>query len=164
MDKQEYNNVRNLVIDIHSDISPSNVVLYKDSIEDTILVCRLISNSYYYTIPENAKIRVSINDIEIDSSNIVIINRFKGLFKIKLNNTLFDTIDTQYEVNIDVYFANSDIGYGDSGLLHLQTTVFYSSGEDTLNQSVQSIRFPNTNYNIPNNPSPDWDEFLKQNG
>ena len=65
MNKQEYNNIRNLVIDIHSDISPSNVVLYKDSIEDTILVCRLISNSYYYTIPENAKIRVSINDIEI---------------------------------------------------------------------------------------------------
>ena len=55
MNKQEYNNVRNLVIDIHSDISPSNVVLYKDSIEDTILVCRLISKSYYYTIPEGSK-------------------------------------------------------------------------------------------------------------
>lgn len=162
MNKQEYNNVRNLVIDIHSDISPSNVVLYKDSIEDTLLVFRLISNSYYYTIPENAKIRVSINDIEIDSSNIVIMNRFKGLFTVRLNNNLFSVIDKQYEVNIDIYFADSDIGYGNSGLLHLQTTMFYSSGEDMLNQSVQSIRFPNTNYSIPDNPSPDWDEFVKQ--
>lgn len=154
-------NIRSLILDIHDPVTPSNVVVYRDSVDNTILWIRLIDDSYYYTIPENAKIRVSINDISVDASNIEIVDRYKGFFEIKLNNNLFSVIDNQYEIIIEIYSADTDIGYGEGASLTLKTTIMYSTGIDNQEQSIQSFRFPNTTYSIPNNPNPDWDQFLK---
>lgn len=155
-----FENIRQYVIDVHNEITPSNTVVYADSIDTTQLQIRLIDKSYYYTIPENAEIKVFIDDIEVNPLDVALVNRYKGLFTVSLSSELFTTLNKQYEISIKLYSAETDSSIGGAEMVTLKTTLFYTTSYDDLVQSLKTYRFNNTATAFPTNPSPDWIDFI----
>lgn len=144
-------NNRFLNLDVDTTITPCDIVLYRDSIEDTQLIVKLIKGNFFYTIPANSKIRFYINGSLQDENLIKIVNRFRGEFVVKLNDKLFENNGFQ-----ELKFVLFSLIDSDSMEQTFITNVLVVNGIDSLEQSVKSMKYNNTNIETPINPNPDF--------
>ena len=87
-------NIRILDLDIRNRQTPSNVVLYSNSLQCTRLQFNLYNGrSTNFQIPVNCKVRVFVNNEEVRESNIFMNNRCLGRFTVTLDNYLFKSKD-----------------------------------------------------------------------
>lgn len=150
-----YSNIRTLILDVNSNYIASKVVVYKNSVNVTALQFRLVDGNYYYTIPENAKILLFVDNVKVDSTRINVLDRYKGLFQLILDDSLFvDGYNRQYEITVAMYNADTDSKCAYSFIKELKTSIMYSTGSDDMEQAILDDICPGTTTPKPTHPNP----------
>lgn len=140
------NNIRILNMDIRNKITPSNVVLYSNSLHCTKLQFNLYRDrNVTFSIPVNCKVKVFINDEEVRESNIYINNRCLGRFTVTLDNYLFnDEYNVMHELRVVLCSGESSDETHSSNDIILETSVMYLEGIDPMIQTNKVHKIPNT--------------------
>lgn len=139
-------NIRILDLDVRNRQTPSNVVLYSNTLQCTILQFNLYNGrNTNFQIPINCKVRVFVNNEEVRESNILINNRCLGRFTVTLDNYLFnDEFNVMHELNVVLSTGDSTEFDSSTNDIILTTSVMYLEGIDPMTQSDKVYKFPNT--------------------
>ena len=82
-------NIRVLNIDVRSEINPTNVVLYQDSLNTYKFIIKLIDNGTYFVIPDTTKLVIKINGVEVPNLDYQIVDKYRGTIHLNLNKSYF---------------------------------------------------------------------------
>lgn len=147
-------NIRTLNVDIRSEINPTNIVLYQESLDEYKLIFRLIDNGTYFIIPDTTKLIIKINGIEVPATDYCIADKYRGTVHLKLNKSYF--MNNEKLINSSIVqmitlemYSESTFG-SHQYIITIPITVV--SGTDTGDQNGNE----GTTTPDPEVPSPSW--------
>ena len=82
-------NIRILNVDIRSEINPTNIVLYQDSLNEYKFIIKLIDNGTYFIIPDTTKLTIKINGKAVPATDYCVADKYRGTVHLKLNKSYF---------------------------------------------------------------------------
>ena len=146
-------NIRILNIDIHSEIVPTSIVLYKDSLNTYQFIFKLLEGDSYFIIPDSTKLTIKINGIEVPATEYIIADKYRGTIKLKLSEKLFlkdNSMPITSMANIITLEMYSETTFGlYEYAINIPITV--TTGQDMGDSEDTGTTLPD-----PDMPSPNW--------
>lgn len=147
-------NIRTLNVDIRSEINPTSIVLYQESLDEYKLIFRLIDNGTYFIIPDTTKLTIKINGTEAPATDYCITDKYRGTVHLKLNKSYF--MNNEKLINSSIAQMITLEMYSESTFGSHQYTITIPitvvSGTDTGDQNGNA----GTTTPDPEVPSPSW--------
>jgi hypothetical protein len=154
-------NIRVLNIDVHSEINPTNVILYTEDLNTYQLTLRLVDNNTYFIIPDTTKLTIKLNGIELPAEAYTIADKYRGTIKLNLRKDFFTPNGTKLNtavaqmLTLELY-SNSTFGLYQYTISVPITVV---NGKDTGDQNFDAqlgVGDSGTTVPTPEQPSPPW--------
>lgn len=147
-------NIRILNVDIRSEINPTNIVLYQDSLNEYKFIIKLIDNGTYFIIPDTTKLTIKINGKAVPATDYCVADKYRGTVHLKLNKSYF--MNNEKLINSSIAQMITLEMYSESTFGSHQYTITIPitvvSGVDNGNQNGDN----GTVNPDPELPSPSW--------